>query len=132
MDPTWILSLQEYVTIAAQADGELTLLGLRSPITLRQLSPGLSGALRRLAAQGESAARLAEHVRTVVFAGQFAQLLGEHFLSDLADVVASRFDPTDSWLGQHGIANVLTFTKEHGILETRVRTVAANPPTTQP
>ncbi len=65
MDPTWVLSLPEYVSVAAQAEGELTLLGLGSPVTLRQLSPGLHDALRRLAAPGESAARLAEHVRTV-------------------------------------------------------------------
>jgi oxazoline/thiazoline dehydrogenase len=65
VDPTWVLSLPEYVSVAAQAEGELTLLGLGSPVTLRQLSPGLHDALRRLAAPGESAARLAEHVRTV-------------------------------------------------------------------
>ncbi len=63
--PAWVLSLPEFVTVAAQAHGELTLLGLRSPVTLRQLSPGLCDALRRLAAPGESAGRLAELVRTV-------------------------------------------------------------------
>lgn len=65
MDPTCVLSLPEYVIVAAQADGELTLLGLRSPVTLRQLSPGLFAALRRLAAPGQSAGQLAEHIRTV-------------------------------------------------------------------
>jgi len=65
VDPTWILSLPEYVTVTAHANGELTLLGLRSTITLRQVSPGLGNALCRLAAPGESAGRLAEHVRTV-------------------------------------------------------------------
>ena len=65
MNPAWILSLPEYVTVAANADNDLTLLGLRSPITLRQLSPGLCEALRCLAAPGQSAGQLAEHVRTV-------------------------------------------------------------------
>jgi SagB-type dehydrogenase family enzyme len=65
VDPAWILSLPEYVTVEAGTDGELTLLGPRSPITLRQLSPGLSEALRCLAAAGQSAGQLAEHVRTV-------------------------------------------------------------------
>ena len=65
MDPTWVLSLPENVTVAAQNDGELTLLGLRSPVTLRQLPPGLRDALGRLAAPGESAQWLAECVRAV-------------------------------------------------------------------
>ena len=65
MEPTWILSLPEYVTVAARADGEVALLGLRSPVTLRELSPGLSAALSRLAAPGDSAGRLADHVRTM-------------------------------------------------------------------
>ncbi len=65
MDPAWILSLPEYATVAAQADGEVTLLGVRSPVTLRQLCQGLRDALRRLAAPGESAGELASHVCTV-------------------------------------------------------------------
>ena len=65
MDPALVLSLPEYVTVAAQADGALTLQGLFSPVTLRQLSPGLSDAMRLLAAPGRSAGQLAEHVRTV-------------------------------------------------------------------
>jgi SagB-type dehydrogenase family enzyme len=65
MDPTWVLSLPEDVSVAAQNEGELTLLGLRSPFTLRQMPPGLRDALGRLAAPGESAQRLAEHVRAV-------------------------------------------------------------------
>ncbi len=65
MDPAWILSFPENVTVAAQTDGELTLLGPQPAVTLRQLAPGLRDALRRLAAPGESAGRLAEHVRTV-------------------------------------------------------------------
>jgi SagB-type dehydrogenase family enzyme len=65
VDPTWFLSLPDYVTVAAHADGELTLLGLRSPLILRQLSPGLCSALLCLAKPGESAERLGEHVRTV-------------------------------------------------------------------
>ena len=65
MDPTWVLSLPEDVSVAAQNEGELTLLGLRSPFTLRQMPPGLRDALGRLAAPGESAQQLAERVRAV-------------------------------------------------------------------
>jgi oxazoline/thiazoline dehydrogenase len=64
VDPALVLSLPEHVTVAAQVDGALTLQGLRSPVTLRQLSPGLSEALRRLMAPGQTAGQLAEHVRT--------------------------------------------------------------------
>jgi SagB-type dehydrogenase family enzyme len=82
VDPTWVLSLPEYVTVAAQAEGELSLLGLRSPVTLRQVSPGLCDALRRLAAPGESAGRLGEHVRTVD--GPAALARWYYHLQDLA------------------------------------------------
>ena len=82
MDPTWILSLPEYVTVAAQTDGELTLLGLRSPITLRQLSPGLGNALSRLAVPGEAAGSLPELVRTVD--GPAALARWYYHLQDLA------------------------------------------------
>ncbi len=82
VDPTWILSLPEYVTVTAHADGELRLLGLRTPVTLRQVSPGLCEALRRLAAPGESAGRLAEHVRTVD--GPAALARWYYYLQDLA------------------------------------------------
>ena len=58
MDPTWVLSLPEHVTVAAQADGELTLLGLRSPVTLRQISPGLRDSLGRLVAVGSPGTEL--------------------------------------------------------------------------
>ncbi len=82
MDPAWVLTLPDYVTVAAQADSELTLLGLRSPVTLRQLSPGLCEALRRLAAPGQSADRLAEHVRKVD--GPAALARWYYLLQDLA------------------------------------------------
>jgi oxazoline/thiazoline dehydrogenase len=65
VDPTWVLSLPENVTVAAQTGGELTLLGLRSPFTLRELPASLRDALGRLVAPGESAQELAEHVRTL-------------------------------------------------------------------
>jgi hypothetical protein len=70
------------MTVAAQTDGELTLLGLQSPVTLRQVSPGLCDALRRLAAPGESAGRLGEHVRTVD--GPTALARWYYHLQDLA------------------------------------------------
>ena len=82
MDPTWVLSLPEDVTVATQNDGELTLLGLRSPFTLRQMPPGLRDALGRLAAPGESAQRLAERVRAVD--GPAALARWYYHLQDLA------------------------------------------------
>ena len=62
VDPTWVLSLPEYVTVAAQADGELTLLGLRSPVTLRQLSPG---AARRPAPSGGAGGKCGDGWRSM-------------------------------------------------------------------
>jgi SagB-type dehydrogenase family enzyme len=82
VDATLVLSLPEYVIIASQADGELTLLGLRSPITLRQLSPGLCEALQCLAAPGQSAGQLAEHVRNLE--GPAALARWYYHLQDLA------------------------------------------------
>ncbi|HEY1603655.1 MAG TPA: SagB family peptide dehydrogenase [Pirellulales bacterium] len=82
MDPTWVLSLPEYVSISAHTDGELTLLGIRIPFTFRQMSPGLRDALGRLAAPGESAQRLAEHVCAVDGATALARWY--YHLQDLA------------------------------------------------
>jgi oxazoline/thiazoline dehydrogenase len=82
MDPTWVLSLPGGVTVATQNDGELTLLGLRSPFTFRQMSPGLRDALCRLAAPGESAQRLADRVRAID--GPAALARWYYHLQDLA------------------------------------------------
>ncbi len=60
MDPAWVLSLPEDVTVAAGPDGELTFAGPRSRLALRGLSGGLRDALRRLESPGERAGRLAE------------------------------------------------------------------------
>jgi SagB-type dehydrogenase family enzyme len=62
VDPAWVLSLPEDATVAAEADGELTLCGPWSRIVLRRLSGGLRDALCRLRFPGERAGRLAEHV----------------------------------------------------------------------
>ena len=82
MDPAWVLSLPEYMTVTAPTDGEVTFHGLRSPVVLRHLSVGLCDALRQLAAPGESAERLAEHVRRV--AGPTALARWYYHLQDLA------------------------------------------------
>jgi SagB-type dehydrogenase family enzyme len=65
VDPEWVLSLPEEVTVAAGPDGGLTLRGLRAPVVFRRLSAGLRDGLSRLAAPGDRGGRLAEHVRTV-------------------------------------------------------------------
>ena len=64
MDPLWGLSFPENVAVSTDGDGELTLLGDHSRFVLRQLAPGLRDALRRLAAPGDTAGRLAESVRS--------------------------------------------------------------------
>lgn len=64
MDPSWVLSLPEDVTVALGDDGGLTLSGPRSRLTLRGMSRGVRDTLCLLAAPGETAGRLAEHVRT--------------------------------------------------------------------
>jgi SagB-type dehydrogenase family enzyme len=62
VDPLWVLSLPEDVTVSAEAGGDPVLLGPHSRVVLRRLRPGLRDALRRLAAPGDAAGRLAESV----------------------------------------------------------------------
>jgi len=64
VDSAWILSFPEDVTVAAEIDGELTLVSPRSRMTLRRLPVWLRDALRRLTPPGDSAGRLAEDVLT--------------------------------------------------------------------
>jgi len=87
VDPAWVLSFPEDVTVAAEADGDLTLFGPQSRIVLRRLSAALRNALRCLSAPGESAGRLAEQLRTVEGPDALARwyyhlqrLAGQHWL----------------------------------------------------
>jgi oxazoline/thiazoline dehydrogenase len=64
VDPSWVLSLPECVTVSAEAGAALLLLGPQSRLVLRRLSPGLRDALSRLTAPGDRASRLAESVLT--------------------------------------------------------------------
>jgi SagB-type dehydrogenase family enzyme len=65
VNPGCVLSLPDDATVAASADGELTLSGSRARVALRRLSPGLRDALHRLVAPGERAERLEESVRAI-------------------------------------------------------------------
>jgi len=82
MDPVWVLTLPENVTVAADADDEFTLHSPHSTLRLRDLAPGHRAALRRLTAPGESAGRLADYVREV--AGPAALALWYYHLQSLA------------------------------------------------
>jgi SagB-type dehydrogenase family enzyme len=97
VDPSWVLSLPEDVTVALDADGSLTLSGPRCRVVLRQLTPGLREALCLLAAPGERASRLAGHVQTAEGPAALARwfyhlqrLAGRNLLRLSADAAGDR------------------------------------------
>jgi oxazoline/thiazoline dehydrogenase len=64
VDPTWVLSLPEEVTVLAEPDGGLTFLGSERPFRLRQVTPALRDTLVHLEAPGERVGWLAEVINT--------------------------------------------------------------------
>jgi SagB-type dehydrogenase family enzyme len=81
VDPSWLLSLPEEVSISREVPGEAVVLGGSSRHTAR-LPQGCLEALRRLEAQGTSAGILADLVRTADGPGALARWY--YYLQELA------------------------------------------------
>jgi SagB-type dehydrogenase family enzyme len=62
VDPAWVLSLPQQVAVLAEAPDELIMEAADSRMVFRQLPRGLREPMRRLAAPGETAGKLAESV----------------------------------------------------------------------
>jgi SagB-type dehydrogenase family enzyme len=82
VDPSWIVSAPEPVSVAAGGEGELVLSGSRGRLLLRHLPPAVAGALGRLAHPGEPLGRLVESLRRPPVPGVLARFF--YLLDELA------------------------------------------------
>jgi SagB-type dehydrogenase family enzyme len=101
VDPSWVLSLPEDVTVAVESDGGLTLSNSRACLTLRRLAPELRDALYLLRASGDGAGRLAGHLRTV--SGPEGLARWYYYLQRLAERQLLRFS---AYAGEERLATL--------------------------
>ena len=63
MNPAWVVSLRDDVTIASEPDGRLVVTSPYGKVSLRKLPPGFADVIRRFADGGEVLSRLQDTVR---------------------------------------------------------------------